>query len=210
MKYILLSVRPEWCCKLMNGDKGTEVRRGTALYNAITRLIKEQGKAPCLIYCTKDKRELRLFDKEVREQFKIKCAKVYSPEQQKYYTVLIGRKSVPCNGKVVAEFEAQPDRIFNVRYGADEDEFAREHRYVSSLLGCEDLEKSSCLEYDQLLKYLGREWDDGYIGTAIHVKRGSMKTEGFPKNLSDYGVERAPQSWQYIEADEDRDPPHKR
>ena len=106
------------------------------------------------------------------------------------------------NGKVVAMFEAKPDRIFNVRFGADEDECAREHRYVSSMSGCDELEKDSCLEYGQLLKYLGREWNDGCIGTAIHVKRGSMKTDGFPKDLSDYGIKRAPQSWRYAEVGE--------
>lgn len=187
MKYILLPIHPEWCCKLMNGDKETEVRRGTALYNAVDKLIKEQGKAPCLIYCTKEKNK---FDTLIPD------GKYYlygCPYDNFHYLKI--------NGKVVAMFEAEPDRIFNVRYGADEDECAREHRYVSSLLGCEDLERSSCLEYDQLLGYLGREWDDGYIGTAIHVKRGSMRTDGFPKNLSDYGVRKAPQSFMYVEVE---------
>lgn len=196
MKYILLPIHPEWCCKLMNGDKKTEVRRGTVLYNAIDRLIKEQGKAPCLIYCTKGKPYLwkYWFDGDNG------CGYCYETSLAKdEYSPQVGEI---LNGKVVAMFEAQPDRIFNVRYGADEDECAREHRYVTSLLGCDDLERSSCLEYDQLLKYLGREWDDGYIGTAIHVKRGTMRTDGFPKNLSDYGVRKAPQSFMYAEVAE--------
>ena len=171
----------------MNGDKETEVRRGTALYNAIIKIIKEQGKAPCLIYCTKGKPYL----------YRGKWFGYYFLENdEKAY----GRDHL--NGKVVAMFEAGPDRIFNVRYGSDEDECAREHGYETSLLGREDLEKSSCLEYEQLLKYLGKEWDDGYIGTAIHVKRDSMKTNGFPKDLIDYGVRKAPQSWCYAEVEE--------
>ena len=186
MKYILLPIHPEWCCKLMNGEKETEVRRGTALYNAIDRLIKEQGKAPCLIYCTKGKE--KLFDN-------IPCV-------PRFRTSKNYRLNNHLNGKVVAMFEAQSDRIFNVRYGSDEDECDREHRYESSMMWCEELERSSCLEYDQLLKYLGREWNDGYIGTAIHVKQGTMKTDGFPKNLSDYGIKKAPQSWCYAEVGE--------
>lgn len=186
MKYILLSIHPEWCCRLMNGDKETEVRRGTALYNAISDLIKEQGKAPCLMYCTISKE--KLFDN--------------FPCVPRFKTSKNYRLNNYLNGKVVAMFEAQPDRIFNVRYGADEDECAREHGYETPILMCDELERSSCLEYDQLLKYLGREWDDGYIGTAIHVKRGSMKTDGFPKDLSDYGIKRAPQSWCYAEVGE--------
>lgn len=187
MKYILLPIHPEWCCKLMNGDKKTEVRRGTALYNAISRLIKEQGKAPCLVYCTVGKPTL-LPKNKYRSRFMV--APYGSFEKN------------PLNGKVVAMFEAHPDRIFNVRYGADEDECDREHRYESSMMFCDELERSSCLEYDQLLEYLGKEWNGGYVGTAIHVKQGSMKTDGFPKNLSDYGVKRAPQSWCYTEVRE--------
>lgn len=190
MRYILLSIHPNWCCKLMNGDKETEVRRGTTLYNAIDRLIKEQGKAPCLIYCTKGK-------PYICHSHHIKTNEYKCLEDDEY-----SYKEHNLNGKVAAMFEAQPDRIFNVRYGADEDECDREHRYESSMMWCEELERSSCLEYDQLLKYLGREWDDGYIGTAIHVKRGTMRTDGFPKNLSDYGIKKAPQSWCYAEVDE--------
>ena len=187
MKYILLPIHPEWCCKLMNGDKKTEVRRGTAIYNAVSRLIKEQGKAPCLIYCTRGKPTL-LPKNKYRSWFAV--APYGSFERN------------PLNGKVVAQFEAEPDRIFNARYGADEDECDREHGYETSMMWCDELERSSCLEYDQLLKYLGREWADDYIGTAIHVKRGTMRTDGFPKSLSDYGIKRAPQSWCYAEVRE--------
>lgn len=195
MKYILLPIHPEWCCKLMNGDKETEVRRGTAIYNAIDRLIKEQGKAPCLIYCTKSRKGEIIARKgeDLSEQPLYLSPFVKSLE--KYLNL------ISLNGKVVAQFEAQPDRIFNVRFGADEDECAREHRYVSSMNGCDELEKDSCLEYGQLLKYLGKEWDDGYIGTAIHVKPGTMRTDGFPKDLSNYGVRKAPQSFMYIDID---------
>lgn len=183
MKYILLPIHPEWCCKLMNGDKETEVRRGTVLYNAINNLIREQGKAPCLIYCTKGKPSISPFE-------------FYEDGRPPH---IIGGE---INGKVVAMFEAQPDRIFNVRYGADEDECDREHAYETSMMWCEELERSSCLEYDQLLGYLGREWADGYIGTAIHVKQGTMKAFDEPKDLSDYGIKKAPQSWCYAEVKE--------
>lgn len=192
MKYILLPIHPEWCCKLMNGDKETEVRRGTTLYNAINRLIDEQGCAPCLIYVTKAKPYLK------RSKWL-----GYPQEDNEFFVENTNElKTEVLNGKVVAMFEAHPDRIFNVRRGADEDECDKEHRYESSMMFCDELERSSCLEYDQLLKYLGKEWNGGYVGTAIHVKQGSMKTDGFPKNLSDYGIKRAPQSWCYVEVGE--------
>ena len=55
MKYILLPIHSKWVCLFLNGIKIIEVRSGTKLYNAINKLIKEQGKAPCLMYCTKGK-----------------------------------------------------------------------------------------------------------------------------------------------------------
>lgn len=200
MKYILLPIHPEWCCKLMNGDKETEVRRGTALYNAISNLIKEQGKAPCLIYCTKG--QPYLVDKRVMSNGKYEVCSLADLKDQNKTACITPKSDCVLNGKVVAMFEAQPDRIFNVRYGADEDECDKEHAYETSMMWCEELERSSCLEYDQLLEYLGREWADGYIGTAIHVKQGTMKTFDKAKNLSDYGIKRAPQSWCYVEVDE--------
>ena len=55
MVAILISTRPQWCEKTINGLKITEIRKGTALFKAINKLIKEQGVAPMLIYCTKGK-----------------------------------------------------------------------------------------------------------------------------------------------------------
>lgn len=199
MKAILISIHPEWCCKLMNGDKKTEVRRGTALYNAINRLVKEQGKAPCLIYCTKGQHYL--VDKRVVSDGKYEVCSLADLKDSNKTVCITPKSDCILNGKVVAEFEAEPDRIFNVRYGADEDECDQEHGYETPMLGCDELERSSCLEYDQLLEYLGREWADGYIGTAIHVKQGTMKAFDKPKDLSEYGVKCSPQSFMYIDID---------
>lgn len=183
----------------MNGDKETEVRRGTVLYNAISKLIKEQGKAPCLMYCTIGKPYL--IDKIVVSNGKYEVCSLADLKDPNKTACITPKSDCVLNGKVVAMFEAHPDRIFNVRFGADEDECAREHAYETPMLECDELERSSCLEYDQLLGYLGREWDDGCIGTAIHVKPGTMKTDGFPKDLSEYGVKCSPQSFMYIDID---------
>lgn len=59
MKAILMSDRPKWCALMMNGDKTVEVRKGTALYKAIQKLIDEYGYADIYVYCTKGKDDLR-------------------------------------------------------------------------------------------------------------------------------------------------------
>lgn len=164
MRYILLPIHPEWCCKLMNGDKKTEVRRGTVLYNAIDRLIKEQGKAPCLIYCTKSRKGEIIARKGEDLSKQLLYLSPFTKSLEKYPNL------ISLNGKVVAQFEAQPDRIFNVRFGADEDECVREHRYVSSMSGCDELEKDSC--------------SDTTNCSDTSAESGMMATSGPPSTLS--------------------------
>ena len=55
MKAILISDHAKWCALMMNGDKTIEVRKGTALYKAIQKLIDEYGFADIYVYCTKGK-----------------------------------------------------------------------------------------------------------------------------------------------------------
>ena len=105
MKYILLPIHPNWVCSIMNGIKKIEVRSGTRLYNAINRLIKEQGKAPCLVYCTKGQPYLWEYwfngDNGCGYSYETSFAKdEYSPQDGKIL-----------NGKVVAEFEASAEEI---------------------------------------------------------------------------------------------------
>lgn len=59
MKAILISIHSQWVELILNFIKKDEIRKGTAIGKAITRLIKEQGVAPMLIYCTKGKPTLK-------------------------------------------------------------------------------------------------------------------------------------------------------
>lgn len=54
MKAILLSIKPKWVAKILNGEKSIEVRKNKALYKATMKLIEEQGYATFFMYCTKD------------------------------------------------------------------------------------------------------------------------------------------------------------
>ena len=84
------------------------------------------------------------------------------------------------NGKVFGEFVC--DRIFDFPFGISYDK--------SSM--CPLLQNGSCLTQEQLLRYRSRKTLYGWL---IH----DLITYDRPKSLTDFGIERAPQSWCYIE-----------
>lgn len=53
MKAIMISIKPKWCAKIMNGEKTIEVRKNKALADAIQKLIDENGYTDIYVYCTK-------------------------------------------------------------------------------------------------------------------------------------------------------------
>ena len=54
MKAIMISIKPKWCAKIMNGEKTIEVRKNKALASAIQKLIDEYGYADIYVYCSKN------------------------------------------------------------------------------------------------------------------------------------------------------------
>lgn len=199
MRYILLPIHPEWCEKTLNGDKSIEVRSGTTLYNAINRLIKEQGKAPCLMYCTKGKPYLWEYwfdgDNGCGYCYETSLAKdEYSPKEGHIL-----------NGKVVAQFEASAEVICPKEiYGGETFGGLSEVTdmdYETDTLGASELLERSCLIDEQIADYLiDDDTNSPIFGTAIHIH--NLKTFDEPKNLFDYGVRKAPQSFMYVEVKE--------
>nr|DAH39634.1 MAG TPA: hypothetical protein [Caudoviricetes sp.] len=76
-KAVLISIRPQWCEKIVNGEKTIEVRK--------TR-PKLQTPFKCYIYCTMD-----------HPYISVSCAEL---DKLNYRTNTVGR----CNGKVIGEF----------------------------------------------------------------------------------------------------------
>ena len=193
MKYILLPIHPEWCCEFMNGDKETEVRRGTRLLKAINRLIEEQGKAPCLMYCTKASSKNPYLAKEWGESDHWdKCSLGGYGYSTSFAKEDFDEDSEILNGKVIAKFEASAEEIGIQFYGDEEYEGYKEIRYETSTAEQSELLGRSCLTYQQIRKYLGEYPKHEPIGTAIHVKPGTMKTDGFPKELKEFNKVGAP------------------
>lgn len=50
---IMIPIKPYWYAKILNGEKGIEVRKNKALARAVQKLIDTQEYAPILGYCTK-------------------------------------------------------------------------------------------------------------------------------------------------------------
>ena len=187
----------------MNGDKKTEVRRGTALYNAINKLTKEQGKAPCLIYCTMGKPYLVKHCLDGKHHAG-NCLGTYDGASD----------NEPLNGKVIAEFEASAE-IISLEEQGDDDFGCNPWFYETPTLDQDELVKLSCLDLEGFDEYL-----DGKDGTAIHVKQGTMSVFDRPKDLYEFKcpkplrysngkegkilfpITRAPQSWCYVEMEE--------
>ena len=185
MKYIMLPIHSKWVCLFLNGIKETEVRSGTRLYNAINRLIDEQGCAPCLMYVTKAKPYLK------RSKWL-----GYPQEDNEFFVENTNElKTEVFNGKVVARFNARAERIiFGTTMSNDLGYFCD---YTSSW----ELMKKSCLSKEGMRKYLKVE-DNGVCGTAINVEKGSLKIFDKPKELADYGVKHSPQSYMFVEVEE--------
>lgn len=53
MKAIMISIKPEWCLKIMEGKKTIEVRKNKGLGNTIQKLINENGYVDIYVYCSK-------------------------------------------------------------------------------------------------------------------------------------------------------------
>lgn len=84
-KAVLISIRPKWCEKIVNGEKTIEVRK---------TYPKLQTPFKCYIYCTMD-----------HPYISVSCGKL---DNLNYRTNTVGR----CNGKIIGEFTC--DRIYEL------------------------------------------------------------------------------------------------
>ena len=214
MKAILMSVHAKWCALMMNGDKTVEVRKGTALYKTIQKLIDENGYADIYVYCTK-KEEL-FYDLVCGKRFYFNLPK---RNKNKVYRL--------SNGMVVFKF-----RCYNVETIIYDNSYFKPFCHTRELTS-QNLYDKSCLSYNEIDNYL-----NGNTGCAIHIsdleifdkpkaiwefekvgryKNPTIKCEKREKGRCNYGhspftgkwvgcekarLTKAPQSWQFIEVEE--------
>ena len=185
-KAVLISIRPKWVEKIVNGEKTIEVRK--------TR-PKLQTPFKCYIYCTMD-----------HPYISVSCAEL---DKLNYRTNTVGR----CNGKVIGEFTCK--RIVPITYdggrlwcptnAAFSPATCLSQAEIIAYIGdkgrCYGWHISDVLIYDQPRDLTAFRWA---CPNSWYCESCAMYWEnnGTCGNESLY-IKRPPQSWCYVEAMKD-------
>lgn len=159
MKSILLSIKPEWYAKILNGEKTIEIRKNKALASAIQKLINEYGYADIYVYCSKSNTQYLVGSKTQKCEIITKSPNArFSPNIDKYTG----------NGKVLFKFRC---------YKVEEIETCERHS--------PELLNQSCLNANEFYDYLtkGRNFLGQVLGYAIHIS--DLEIFDRPKELSE-------------------------
>lgn len=134
MKSVLISIKPQWCEKIVSGEKTIEVRKSAP----------KKTPFKCYIYCCKSKPYLyRVDDDDNFELARTLRAKVdgYVKDYNEQ------------NGKVIGEFIC--DKSYLIENQGNRFFVAGELQRVTN-----EIARQSCLYYDDMVGYLGDK--DGY------------------------------------------------
>lgn len=177
----IVSIKPQWCLKIIKGEKTIEVRR-----TAPTRKI---GK--CYIYCTK-----------YGEQFMHGCiiehqALFLNPDDKEYkfdyaFELMCCREEYSkdnfLSGKIIGCFTP---KIYKYQFDHDKNKITYPMFFDNVGECTEAVLHDACLTIEELKSYLnGKDYFYGW-----HIK--NLEIFDKPKQLSDFGLKRPPQSWQY-------------
>lgn len=157
MKAIMISIKPNWCAKIMNGKKTIELRKNKALANAIQKLINENGYADIYVYCSKDgyNHLHQLADHSTDETLGYSTT-YYEAENVRGWNIV----PAPLNGKVAFKFRCY--RVEEITpFEEYESPFGMAYKLKENKIVC-------CLKaqltYDEYNHYL-----KGKNGYAIHI-----------------------------------------
>lgn len=170
MKHIMISIKPEWVAKILNGEKTLEIRKTIPKCDL-----------PCkvYIYCTKDSKHLVAPFNFVEGWF----YKVYD-DNTHYCNGCSWNMGETINGKVVAEFTLNKVEQFSVGSLRSDD---------IEKLAC--VTYKQMIDY----YYKPQELDGktAKLGYAWHIE--DLHIYDQPKELAEFGLKRPPQSYQYLE-----------
>lgn len=134
MKSVLISIRPEWVEKIVNGEKTIEVRKSAP----------KELPFKAYIYCTKDKPYLYRID----DDNNFELTNTLRPKTYEYV-----KDYNEQNGKVIGEFIC--DKVYLIKNQGSRFVVANEEQSVTN-----EIARQSCLDYDDMVGYLGNK--DGY------------------------------------------------
>lgn len=207
MKEVLISIRPEWCERIANGEKTVEVRK-----------TKPKLDTPfkCYIYCTKSE----LLTKSHNN------GKIYVAASKKYQKLLERNGNITLSGKVIGEFVCNEiTRIVHCGYDKERIEL----NIVDDNLKCKKLDEgflSRCqLSYSDIEKYanggevygwnisdlvlydepkeIGEFYKGGMLSYddwlyGIYNGNGGARSS-YESYKNAFKLSKAPQSWCYVE-----------
>lgn len=170
MKAILISNHAKWCALMMNGDKTIEVRKGTALYKAIQKLIDENGYADIYVYCTKGDYDIIRESSPYSSVPHYTCVKI-----NKKLTKDLPEYVYSSIGKVIFKFRCyKVEEILPLE--EYESPFGMAYKLTKDKIVC--CQKAQ-LTYDEYNHYL-----KGKKGCAIHIN--DLEIFDKPKELSEF------------------------
>ena len=194
-KSILLSIRPEWVEKILNGEKTIEVRKQ----------FPKDYVGWVYIYCTKDYKKI-LFEN--------------GGYGWRLNTWNKNKNAITTNnGKVVARFWCDKVETISLPYtyfGTNKWVSCENERTLQTeTIDEQELLKKSCISEEQIYKYLNFKKSPKQVGYAIHISKLEIFDEPrelsefkFWKDKSEYGcwyenkLTKAPQNLCYIEGEE--------
>lgn len=185
-QYLLLTIRPEYLVDILNGKKTIEIRK-----------YIPKCKLPCevYIYCSEGKRHhylCELYD--------------YNNQYRPYYTYEKytgdGCMPAPLNGKVVAKFILNNISSYEIDMTCyEQNSIYLNNKYIGELQTSKlEFLNLACLLNKDLEKYLTKENGD-IINKFYAWHIDNLVIFDKPKQLSDYGIKRAPQKYCYVKGE---------
>ena len=172
MNKILISIKPEWVSKILNEEKVVEIRKTAPKCDLPIEVY---------IYCTKAVPAAGwMFDDRIGKWV---CL-IAKNGEEKYLDGPI------LNGKVVAKFTLR-----EVTEYINACNVTKDSGYMFGDTEREGIYEKACFSEEDIESYCP---DESFY--AWHIS--DLVIFNKPRELSELGVKRAPQSWQYLEGDE--------
>lgn len=179
----MLSIRPKWCEKIIDGDKTIEVRK--------TR-PKLETPFKCYIYCTVETAgydALWVLDAPTREKYSFMAVSAYLENP---------KGANKGNGKVIGEFTCDAITRVNICGFWDDSGKQLDNRL-----------KDTCLTSEEFRNYLGENVGYGWHISNLKIYDTPRELSEFTGlrntrfGAAPYDIKRAPQSWCYVEVTKD-------
>lgn len=206
MKAVMLSLRPQWCEKIFNGEKTIEVRKSRPFLDMPFKV---------LIYCTKQKlTKTKCMNSYLHKNEPKACKKYGEIEKWCHIGDVHVNSNTPwsfrsygMHGKVIGSFVC--DRIVDIQISGDDcGNYWHEWSDESDI-------SDMCLSYEELEMYLGQQVGYGWHITEPKLFDKPREIEKFIRGCDDmldpqFGsycgycpqpcfLKRPPQSWCYVE-----------